>query len=82
MKEAASVACQALLLTMLHSKTYPFENLKGKKDLKIHALEVVEELRTKRARQADAFNKDRASLPQPLPNPPPLAPIPVAAPDP
>ncbi|RYR43453.1 hypothetical protein Ahy_A08g039862 [Arachis hypogaea] len=30
----------------------------------------------------DAFNKDRASLPQPLPNPPPLAPIPVAAPDP
>lgn len=29
----------------------------------------------------DAFNKDRASLPQPLPNPPPLAPLPVAAPD-
>ncbi|GLT95553.1 hypothetical protein SLE2022_132290 [Rubroshorea leprosula] len=30
----------------------------------------------------DAFNKDRASLPQPLPNPPPLAPLPVAMPDP
>lgn len=30
----------------------------------------------------DAFNKDRASLPQPLPNPPPLAPLPVIAPDP
>lgn len=29
----------------------------------------------------DAFNKDRASLPQPLPNPPPLAPLPVATPD-
>lgn len=29
----------------------------------------------------DAFNKDRASLPQPLPNPPALAPFPVAAPD-
>ncbi|GLT25843.1 hypothetical protein SLA2020_009460 [Shorea laevis] len=30
----------------------------------------------------DAFNKDRASLPQPLPNPPPLASLPVAVPDP
>lgn len=30
----------------------------------------------------DAFNKDRASLPQPLPNPPPLAPLPVITPDP
>lgn len=29
----------------------------------------------------DAFNKDRASLPQPLPNPPSLAPLPVVAPD-
>jgi len=29
----------------------------------------------------DAFNKDRASLPQPLPNPPALAPLPVVAPD-
>ncbi|RYR77738.1 hypothetical protein Ahy_A01g002328 [Arachis hypogaea] len=27
MKEAASIACQALLLTMLHSKTYPFESM-------------------------------------------------------
>ncbi|KAJ4721592.1 LUC7 related protein [Melia azedarach] len=63
---------------------YDFE---GKTDLKIRALEVVEELRTKRADKQsmlllDAFNKDRASLPQPLPNPPPLAPLPVPAPDP
>lgn len=29
----------------------------------------------------DAFNKDRAALPQPLPNPPPLAPLPTVAPD-
>lgn len=29
----------------------------------------------------DAFNRDRASLPQPLPNPPPLAPLPMLAPD-
>ncbi|XP_027353557.1 putative RNA-binding protein Luc7-like 2 isoform X1 [Abrus precatorius] len=62
-------------------------DLEGKTDLKIRALEVVEELRTKRADKQsmlllDAFNKDRASLPQPLPNPPPLAPIPVVAPDP
>ncbi|XP_030540772.1 luc7-like protein [Rhodamnia argentea] len=59
----------------------------GKTDLKIRALEIVEELRTKRADKQsmlllDAFNKDRASLPQPLPNPPPLAPLPVVAPDP
>ncbi|KAH9670669.1 hypothetical protein KPL70_017062 [Citrus sinensis] len=58
----------------------------GKTDLKIRALEVVEELRTKRADKQsmlllDAFNKDRASLPQPLPNPPPLAPLPIPAPD-
>ncbi|KAF4387325.1 hypothetical protein F8388_009533 [Cannabis sativa] len=56
-------------------------------DLKIRALEVIEELRTQRADKQsmlllDAFNKDRASLPQPLPNPPPLAPLPVAALDP
>ncbi|KAK6915770.1 Luc7-related [Dillenia turbinata] len=62
-------------------------DLEGKTDLKIRALEVVEELRTKRADKQsmlllDAFNKDRASLPQPLPNPPPLAPLPVIAPDP
>lgn len=30
----------------------------------------------------DAFNKDRASLPQPLTNAPQLAPLPAAAPDP
>ncbi|KHG03690.1 Putative RNA-binding protein Luc7-like 1 [Gossypium arboreum] len=64
-----------------------FKNLEGKTDLKIRALEEVEELRTTRADKQsilllDAFNKDRASLPQPLPNPPPLAPLPVAAPDP
>lgn len=29
----------------------------------------------------DAFNKDRASLPQPLANPPILAPVPVPPPD-
>ncbi|QCE12462.1 RNA-binding protein Luc7-like 2 [Vigna unguiculata] len=62
-------------------------DLEGKTDLKIRALEVVEELRTKRADKQsmlllDAFNKDRASLPTPLPNPPPLAPLPVVAPDP
>ncbi|KAI4302064.1 hypothetical protein L6164_035282 [Bauhinia variegata] len=62
-------------------------DLEGKTDLKIRSLEVVEELRTKRADKQsmlllDAFNKDRASLPQPLPNPPPLAPLPVVAPDP
>ncbi|KAK6911758.1 Luc7-related [Dillenia turbinata] len=62
-------------------------DLEGKTDLKIRALETVEELRTKRADKQsmlllDAFNKDRASLPQPLPNPPPLAPLPVIAPDP
>ncbi|XWS65198.1 hypothetical protein CRYUN_Cryun05aG0071800 [Craigia yunnanensis] len=62
-------------------------DFEGKTDLKIRALEELEELRTKRADKQsmlllDAFNKDRASLPQPLPNPPPLAPLPVAAPDP
>ncbi|XP_057960947.1 uncharacterized protein LOC131152977 [Malania oleifera] len=62
-------------------------DLEGKTDSKIRALEIVEELRTKRADKQsmlllDAFNKDRASLPQPLPNPPPLAPLPVVAPDP
>lgn len=61
-------------------------DLEGKTDNKIRALEIVEELRTKRADKQsmlllDAFNKDRASLPQPLPNPPPLAPLPVVAPD-
>ncbi|KAL5567060.1 hypothetical protein UlMin_030224 [Ulmus minor] len=62
-------------------------DLEGKTDLKIRAMEVVDELRSQRADKQsmlllDAFNKDRASLPQPLPNPPPLAPLPVVAPDP
>ncbi|XP_059665617.1 uncharacterized protein LOC132311630 isoform X2 [Cornus florida] len=62
-------------------------DLEGKTDMKIRALEVVEELRTKRADKQstlllDAFNKDRASLPQPLQNPPPLAPLPAVTPDP
>ncbi|XVE62152.1 hypothetical protein DITRI_Ditri06bG0095800 [Diplodiscus trichospermus] len=61
-------------------------DLEGKTDLKIRAMEEVEELRTKRADKQsvlllDAFNKDRAALPQPLPNPPPLAPLPVPTPD-
>ncbi|RWR83876.1 putative RNA-binding protein Luc7-like protein 2 isoform X2 [Cinnamomum micranthum f. kanehirae] len=60
-------------------------DLEGKTDSKIRALEVVEDLRSKRAdKQAmlllDAFNKDRASLPQPLQNPPSLAPLPVLPP--
>ncbi|OIV89618.1 hypothetical protein TanjilG_15813 [Lupinus angustifolius] len=62
-------------------------DLEGKMDLKIRAMEIVDELRTKRADKQstlllDAFNKDRASLPQPLPNPPSLAAIPLVAPDP
>lgn len=61
-------------------------DLEGKTDVKIRALEEVEEMRTKRADKQsmlllDAFNRDRASLPQPLPNPPPLAPLPMLAPD-
>ncbi|XP_042487522.1 putative RNA-binding protein Luc7-like 2 [Macadamia integrifolia] len=60
-------------------------DLEGKTEAKIRALEVVEDLRAKRADKQsmlllDAFNKDRASLPQPLPNPPSLAPLPVLAP--
>ncbi|GKV27881.1 hypothetical protein SLEP1_g37001 [Rubroshorea leprosula] len=61
-------------------------DLEGKTYLKIRALEEVEELRTKRADKQPtlllaAFNKDWASLPQPLPNPLSLAPLPVPAPD-
>ncbi|PIA29663.1 hypothetical protein AQUCO_05800048v1 [Aquilegia coerulea] len=60
-------------------------DFEGETDGKIRAMEVVEDLRTKRADKQsvlllDAFNKDRASLPQPLLNPPPLAPLPVYAP--
>ncbi|KAL6504010.1 hypothetical protein OROGR_025933 [Orobanche gracilis] len=62
-------------------------DLEGKTDMKILALEEIEELRTKRAdMQAmlllDAFNKDRASLPQPLVNAPQLTPLAAAVPDP
>ncbi|KAF3617082.1 putative biotin carboxyl carrier protein of acetyl-CoA carboxylase, chloroplastic-like [Capsicum annuum] len=62
-------------------------DLEGKTDLKIRALEEVEELRTKRADKQsmlllDAFNKDRASLPQPLQTAPQLAPLPASTPDP
>ncbi|KAJ6794020.1 putative RNA-binding protein Luc7-like 1 isoform X1 [Iris pallida] len=60
-------------------------DLEGKTDNKIRAVEVLEELRVKRADKQsmlllDAFNKDRASLPQPLQNPPQLAPLPALAP--
>ncbi|CAM8945877.1 unnamed protein product [Rhodiola kirilowii] len=63
---------------------YDFEGLT---DMKIRAMEVVEELRVKRADKQsmlllDAFNKDRAALPLPVPNPPALAPMPAVAPDP
>ncbi|KAL9680852.1 hypothetical protein QQ045_012632 [Rhodiola kirilowii] len=63
---------------------YDFEGLT---DMKIRAMEVVEELRVKRADKQsmlllDAFNKDRAALPLPAPNPPALAPMPAVAPDP
>ncbi|XP_057515468.1 uncharacterized protein LOC130797017 isoform X1 [Amaranthus tricolor] len=61
-------------------------DFEGKTDLKIRALEEIEEMRTIRADKQsmlllDAFNKDRASLPQPLLNPPSLASIPVVVPD-
>ncbi|EOA20945.1 hypothetical protein CARUB_v10001281mg [Capsella rubella] len=62
-------------------KEADLHDLEGKMDLKIRALELVEEMRTKRADlQAvlllDAFNKDRASLPQPVPAQPPAAALP------
>lgn len=61
-------------------------DLEGKADNKIRALEVVEDLRAKRADMQsvlllDAFNKDRASLPQPLQNTPQLTPLPMLPPD-
>uniref|UniRef100_A0A7N0U7N0 RNA-binding protein Luc7-like 2 n=1 Tax=Kalanchoe fedtschenkoi TaxID=63787 RepID=A0A7N0U7N0_KALFE len=63
---------------------YDFEGLT---DMKIRVMEVVDELRVKRADKQsmlllDAFNKDRAALPQPVPNPPALPPFPAVAPDP
>ncbi|KAK4717385.1 hypothetical protein AABB24_030483 [Solanum stoloniferum] len=68
-------------------KEADIHDLEGKTDMKIRALEEVEELRTKRADKQsmlllDAFNKDRASLPQPLQNAPQLAPLPASTPDP
>lgn len=62
-------------------KEAEYLDLEGRTDDKIRIMEQVEELRAKRAdRQAlsvlDAFNKDRASMPQPLQAPPPLAPLP------
>ncbi|KAF8050445.1 hypothetical protein N665_1964s0006 [Sinapis alba] len=53
----------------------------GKRDLKIRDLEVVEEMRIKRADLQsllllDAFNKDRAALPQPTPAQQPSAALP------
>ncbi|GKV47766.1 hypothetical protein SLEP1_g54632 [Rubroshorea leprosula] len=58
-------------------------DLEGETDLKIRALEEVEELRTKRSTLLlDAFKKDQASLLQPLLNPPSLAPLFVPALDP
>ncbi|KAL8544681.1 hypothetical protein ACS0TY_005057 [Phlomoides rotata] len=61
-------------------------DLEGKTDMKIRALEEIDELRIKRADKQsmlllDAFNKDRASLPQPLTNAPDLVPLPPAVPD-
>ncbi|KAL9233517.1 hypothetical protein vseg_008503 [Gypsophila vaccaria] len=61
-------------------------DLEGKTDHKIRLLEEIEELRVKRADKQsmlllDAFNKDRASLPQPLQNAPSLAALPVIPPD-
>ncbi|XP_078441200.1 U1 snRNP-associated protein usp106-like [Wolffia australiana] len=62
-------------------------DLEGRSDDKIRILEVVDELRIKRADKQsllllDAFNKDRASLPQPLQNPPGVASVPLPPPDP
>ncbi|RZS09973.1 hypothetical protein BHM03_00041111, partial [Ensete ventricosum] len=65
--------------------TVSFPDFEGKTDSKIRILEVVEELKAQRAdKQAilllDAFNKDRASLPQPNQNPPQLATLSVLNP--
>ncbi|CAL1352879.1 unnamed protein product [Linum trigynum] len=61
-------------------------DLEGKTDFKIQTLEEVEKLRTERAEKQsalllEAFNKDRALLPQPTANLPPPPPMPVSAPD-
>uniref|UniRef100_A0A453MGM7 LUC7 related protein n=1 Tax=Aegilops tauschii subsp. strangulata TaxID=200361 RepID=A0A453MGM7_AEGTS len=59
-------------------------DFEGKTDDKIKTMELVEELRSKRADlQAtlllDAFNKDRAAIPQPIP-PPQMATLPAPPP--
>ncbi|KAH7432103.1 hypothetical protein KP509_07G008600 [Ceratopteris richardii] len=64
-------------------KEAEYMDLEGRTDDRIRIMEQVEELRNKRADcQAlsvlDAFNKDRASMPQPLQAPPSLAPLPLA----
>ncbi|CAH8259147.1 unnamed protein product [Arabidopsis lyrata] len=66
-------------------KEADIHDLEGKMDLKIRALELVEEMRTKRADQQavlllEAFNKDRASLPQPAPAQPPSSALPTPDP--
>nr|CAD1836981.1 unnamed protein product [Ananas comosus var. bracteatus] len=67
-----------------HKEADTFD-LEGKTDGKIRALEEVEELRNKRAdKQAmlllEAFNKDRATIVNPLQNPPQLASLPALPP--
>lgn len=62
-------------------------DLEGQTDSKIQALQVADELRTKRAELQsaillDAFSKDRALLPLPLQNPSHLPPPPTLPPDP
>ncbi|KAL1552193.1 putative RNA-binding protein Luc7-like 1 isoform X1 [Salvia divinorum] len=62
-------------------------DLEGKTDMKMRVQEEIEELRTQRADKQsmlllDAFNKDRASLPQPMANASQGAPLPAAVPDP
>ncbi|KAL6565268.1 hypothetical protein OROGR_002219 [Orobanche gracilis] len=61
-------------------------DFEGNMDMKIRAVEEIDELRTKRAdNQAmlllDAFNKDRASLPQSLANASQVAPSAASVPD-
>ncbi|MCH92373.1 luc7-like protein, partial [Trifolium medium] len=60
--------------------------LEGLSDMRIQAFKIVEELRIKRADKQsklllDLFKEDMAYIPRPLPNPPPLAPLPVVTPD-
>eukprot|EP00253_Pinus_taeda_P012121 PITA_12121 len=66
-------------------KETEYLDLEGRSDDKIRIMELVEELIGKRAdKQAmlllEDFNKDRASMPQPLQTPPRLAPLPMPGP--